>query len=283
MTYLFLSVSMLSMVLQNGLFNSVSKSSLKDKADRFYLNSFIYLVCFLMFLILVFSDSFSMYSVGLGLLFGVVTMFSGYYKLSALSKGPMHITTLIISSSMIIPAMSGAVFFGEPFSLGKTFAIILLIFFIYISLKKDSNTNFCKGWLPCIILAFLLQGVIGILQKIHQISPHKDELVLFLATAFLFSFVFSMCLAKREKNIFEFKKREYWFAAICGVCTFAMNYINLKLSGLIPTQLFFPLVNGSSIILTALISIFIFKESVTKHQVIGLVGGLVSLVLICIF
>ena len=282
MTYLLLSVSMLSMVLQNGIFNSVSKSSLKDKADRFYFNSYTYLICFLLFLLLAFSGSFSIYSLGLGLLFGAVTMLSGYYKLSALSKGPMHITTLITSASMIIPAMSGAMFFGERFSVGKAFAIILLIFFIYISLKKDNNTNFCKGWFVCIVLAFLFQGAIGILQKIHQTSSHKNELVLFLGVAFLFSFAFSMYLAKREKNIYEFKKKEYIFAIICGVCTFAMNYINLKLSGLIPTQLFFPLVNGSSIILTALVSIFIFKETVTKHQVVGLAGGLLSLVLICI-
>ena len=190
MTYLLLSVSMLSMVLQNGIFNSVSKSSLKDKADRFYFNSYTYLICFLLFLLLAFSGSFSIYSLGLGLLFGAVTMLSGYYKLSALSKGPMHITTLITSASMIIPAMSGAMFFGERISVGKAFAIILLIFFIYISLKKDNNTNFCKGWFVCIVLAFLFQGAIGILQKIHQTSSHKNELVLFLGVAFLFSFAF---------------------------------------------------------------------------------------------
>ena len=61
-----------------------------------------------------------------------------------------------------------------------------------------------------------------------------------------------------------------------------MNYINLKLSGLLPSQLFFPLVNGSAIVLSSLSSVFIFKERITKKQVVGLVGGLLSLIAICL-
>jgi multidrug transporter EmrE-like cation transporter len=61
-----------------------------------------------------------------------------------------------------------------------------------------------------------------------------------------------------------------------------MNYINLKLSGLLPSQLFFPLINGSAIILSSLSSVFIFKESLSKKQVVGLVGGILSLIAICL-
>ncbi len=282
MTYLLLTISMLSMVVQNSLFNSAGKNFIKDSSDRFYYNSLLYFVSFLIFVILALRDSFSFYSIILGLVFGIVTLLSSYYKLVALAKGPMHITSLITSSSMIIPAMSGALFFGENFSVGKAFAILLLIFFIYVSLKKDENSIFQKGWGAAIVPAFVLQGLIGILQKIHQTSVYKNELLLFLATAFFVSFLFSGVMSKRTGKKFQFSKKEYFYAIVCGVCTFVMNYINLKLSGLIPTQLFFPLVNGSSIILIALVSVFVFKELVTKRQIVGFIGGLMSLVLICI-
>jgi hypothetical protein len=52
--------------------------------------------------------------------------------------------------------------------------------------------------------------------------------MIFLAVAFLFSCVFSGVISKRGKTEFKFSKTEYTFAAICGVCTFLMNYINLN-------------------------------------------------------
>lgn len=282
MNYILLSVSMLSIVLQNGLFNTVSKRKLKDKFDTFHYNLWLYLICFVLFAALSFGTKISLFSVLLGLLFGIVTMLSNFYKMTALSKGPMHITVLITTSSMIIPAMSGAIMFGESFSLGKALAILLLIFFIYVSLKKDKDSRLNKKWIIYCILAFVFQGIIGIVQKIHQTSKHKDELLVFLAAAFLFSCIFSMFIARGAKEKLRFTKTEYIFAIICGICTFTMNYINLKLSGVLSTQLFFPLVNGGAIILTSIVSVVIFKEKMSKQQIIGLIGGLGSLILICL-
>jgi hypothetical protein len=189
----------------------------------------------------------------LGLLFGVVTMLSYHFKLTALSKGPMHITVLITTASMIIPAMSGALFFNEELSVGKGLAVLALIFFIYVSLKKERGKRADGSWVLCCVLAFVFQGGIGVLQKVHQSSAHRDELLSFLAVSFLFSCLFSGALAKpRGSGLAFFTKREYLFAALCGLCTFCMNLINLRLSGVMPSQLFFPLVNGGSDILTSI-------------------------------
>ena len=135
----------------------------------------------------------------------------------------------------------------------------------------------------CCVLAFVFQGGIGVLQKVHQSSAHRDELLSFLAVSFLFSCLFSGALAKpRGSGLAFFTKREYLFAALCGLCTFCMNLINLRLSGVMPSQLFFPLVNGGSVILTSIMSVVIFREHITKRQTVGLVGGLLSLILICV-
>lgn len=280
--YILLSVSMLSIVLQNGLFNSASKTMLKTKYDRLNYNAWLYLICFFMFAMLCIGKAITLYSVILGLSFGIATMLSNHFKITALGKGPLHITNLIAASSMIIPALSGAVMFGEKFSIGKAIAILLLILFIYISLKKDKNTGFDKSWVICCVLSFIFQGIIGVIQKIHQSSSHKNELFVFLAASFLFSFIFSRILSFGAKEKLKFTRKEYGFALVCGVCTFTMNYINLKLSGVIPSQIFFPLVNGSSIILTSLVSVFFFKEKLNKQQTIGLIGGIISLILICL-
>lgn len=209
-------------------------------------------------------------------------MLSNFYKITALSKGPMHITILVTTSSMIIPAMSGVLFFKEAFSVGKLFAIMLLIVFIYVSLKKDKGSELNRQWTIYCILAFIFQGVVGIIQKVHQASVYKNELFVFLAVAFLFSFVFARLMSNGKKGKLEFSKTEYSYAFICGLCVFAMNFINLKLSGILPTQIFFPLVNGGAVVLTSIVSAVIFKEKMNRRQLVGIIGGLVSLILICI-
>jgi multidrug transporter EmrE-like cation transporter len=80
----------------------------------------------------------------------------------------------------------------------------------------------------------------------------------------------------------NFTKKHLAFALVCGICTFGMNFLNLKLSGLLPSQLFFPIVNGSAIILSSVMSVLLFKEKLTKKQIIGLCGGIVSLIAICL-
>ncbi len=283
MEYLLVAVSMTSMVLQNTMFNDVSKRLLKDNSDRFFYNGILYAVCLVLFTIFaIIAQSFSLFSVLLGFVFGLFTSLANYFKLSALNKGPMHITVLITSSSMIISALSGALFFGEPFSVGKAIATLVLIGFIYISLGRSESTEIKKGWGFTCIAAFLLQGVIGILQKAHQNSQYKGEIFLFLASAFLFSFFFSAILSGGVKKERAFGKKQYIFAIICGLCSFLMNFLNLKLSGILPSQIFFPLVNGGAIVITALVSVFFFKEKLTRRQLVGLVGGLCTLIIICL-
>jgi len=243
-------------------------------------NISVYAVCILIFGILTLNGIVSLYTVLLGILFGVVTALSNLYKMLALSKGPMHITLLITTSSMIIPTLSG-IFFGEKFSFLKLLVVFVLIYFIYLSIGKSKDSKINKVWCLYCLLAFILIGSIGIIQKIHQTSSHKSEISAFLFVSFFISLIISGLRVKDKKN-FKVKKNLIPLAMICGVCTFTMNFLNLKLSGLLPSQLFFPLVNGSAIVLSSAMSVVLFKEHLSKRQTIGLVGGILSLIAICL-
>lgn len=280
MTAFLLILSISSGVLQNCIFNVVSKKNLKTNDDIYKFNIFVYSVCVLVFGILTISGKISLYTILMGLVFGIVTALGSLYQMLALANGPMHITLLITTSSMIIPTMSG-IFFGEKFSLLKLLVVFVLIYFIYLSVGKIKGEKANKLWLLYCFLTFILIGCIGVIQKIHQTSEYRSEISGFLFVSFVVSLVLSG-LRVKEKKKFNIEKKVILFAMICGVCTFAMNYINLKLSGILPSQLFFPLVNGSSIILSSLMSVVVFKERLSKKQTIGLVGGIASLIAICI-
>lgn len=274
-------LSMSSMVLHNCILNKICKKDLKTNSHIHTFNMFAYLICMVFLAISLINNKVSLFTVLLALLFGVVTVLAAFYKMLSLSNGPMHITLLITTSSMIIPTMSG-IFFGETFSLNKLLVVIALIAFIYISLGKTSDIKANKKWLLFCFLSFVFQGSIGVLQKIHQSSVYKTETSGFLFVTFLCSVIYSKIMAKKSVKELGFNKKHILFALVSGICIYGMNILNLKLSGILPSQLFFPLVNGSAIVLSSLISVVFFKEKLSRKQYIGLFGGILSLVLICI-
>lgn len=274
-------LSISSMLLHNCILNQVCKKDLSTTDHVYRFNIISYAVCIVLFSILAITGGLSYFTLGMGVLFGVVTALSNLYKMLALSSGPMHLTLLITTASTILPTMSG-VFFGERFSLPKLFFVIVLLFFIYLTLGKSEDLRRSKLWLLYCALAFVLQGSIGILQKIHQTSSHKNETGGFLLVAFICSLVYSRIRAKKSFSELKFTKRSVFFAFICGLCVFGMNYLNLKLSGILPSQLFFPLVNGTTIVLSSLASYLFFHENLSKRQIVGLLGGIASLIFICL-
>ena len=54
------------------------------------------------------------------------------------------------------------------------------------------------------------------------------------------------------------------------------NKLNLYLSGVIDSMLFFPLVNGGNIILTTIMSFAVFHEKLSKRQWGGMLVGMIA-------
>ena len=274
-------ISVTSTVLQNCLFNKSCKSKLKTAADINRFNVVVYCVCLLLFGILLLREKLSVFTLLLACLFGVVTALGNLFKMLSLSCGPMNVTLLLTTSSMIIPTLSG-VFFGEKFSISKLCVVFVLIFFVYLSIGKNDDAKINKKWLLFSGLAFVFQGAVGVIQKVHQTSSHKSEVSGFLFISFICAIVFCVLRSKKSDTKINLGKMTLVIGLICGLCTFTMNFLNLKLSGLIPSQLFFPLVNGSAIVMSSIMSVILFKEKLTKKQTIGLVGGILSLIAICL-
>ena len=273
--------SVFAAVLQNCLTNRVCKKTLDTNSKINLFNIFVYVACTLLFGAMLIGGKLSLFTVIFGSFYGIIAALGQFYKVHALQIGPMNITLLITTSSMIIPTMSG-VFFGEKFSIAKLCAVFVLLFFIYLSLQKDDNAKFNKKWVFYCAFAFLSIGADGVIQKVHQKSEYKPEITGFLFVAFAFAVIFNIILNKGINTKEKLPRSTILFALICGGCTFAMNYINLQLVGMLPSQLFFPVVNGSAIVLSSIMSVVLFKERLTKKRAIGLIGGILSLIGICI-
>ena len=81
-----------------------------------------------------------------GIGYGVSLCISMHTGFKALSIGPMALTSIIASFSLIIPFLFGIILLNESLTLLKIFGIILLLFSIFlINIKKENR--FSAKWL----------------------------------------------------------------------------------------------------------------------------------------
>ncbi len=142
---------------------------------------------------------FSAFTVWLALLFGAVICLQQLTLLLALSKGPLSYTMVIVSMSTLITALSGVLFWQESLRPLQLVGIALMLLCLFLSVKKEPKTGEQGGahrlslrWLCLSLLSMAFNGAVGILQKTHQTSAHKEELPAFLLVAFAFCAVFSL-------------------------------------------------------------------------------------------
>ena len=206
------------------------------------------------------SHAVSAFTLSLGVLFGAVTAVQQVTNAAALAVGPWSYTSVLISLSTVIPALSGAIFWHEKLTPAGIAGIALL--------------------------------AVGVLQKVHGSSSHSGELYDFLITAFVFSAVFSFILfarcAKKDRKSGARTVPDRplpllaaMFAA-AGIAAALNNAINLRLAGTMNSAVFFPVVNGGGLVLTTAASVIFFHEKLTARQYVGLAAGIAAVLLICI-
>ena len=236
----------------------------------------------------------SSFTLWLALLFGFATLVQQISSLEALRIGPLSLTSTILSCSTVIPATSGALFFGEELKIAHIIGIILMLASFFFAVEKQAGEKKASWrWFLLCMIGFFASGSIGVMQKIHQSTEFKVELNGFLVIAFLFSFftsavAYGYYLVKHKRTHTESPKlppRQALFMVALmiasGLSFGAVNNLNLYLSGVMDSAVFFPIVNGVSLMLTTLAAFVIFREKLTKKQWVGVILGILSVIFLC--
>lgn len=290
-------VSILMNVTANSVLkNDFCKKDVKNNADLYAFNGMTSILAMatlgVIALVTGSLTSVSSYTVLLGVVFGIVTALCSIFNMKAFECGPMSYTSVIISCSLVIPSFSG-LFIPPVQSIAPIQYVgvaCMLVSFVCAMDKKNDKAGMSVKWFLYCLAAFVFNGSIGVLQKVHQSSAHKEELSAFLITAFLFSTLFSALMIpvyrKKEGNVTvlgkDKVKKFLIFGVVCGIFMAFCNHINMFLSGVMPTVIFFPVVNGASMILTAIVGILLLKERFSMKQLIGLVVGTAAIFLLCL-
>lgn len=282
--------------LLGGLVRTYYSKNVSSTMDGYHLfNAVSSLTCGVALLILSGGNfSISVYTIIMAVIFGIITALQQVTNSAALSLGPWSYTSVIISMSTVITALSGTLFFDEDIRLTQIFGIGLMIICLILSVKKEEGDKKKKSirWFIICIIACFCSGGVGIMQKIHQSSDHRHELTMFLIIAFVCSFIFSagnllvaLIRKKGQTQLFDKKSAPSLLAVLfigAGVGIALNNLINLYLSGVVDSAIFFPVVNGGGLILITIASFIFFKEKLTVRQRIGMSFGIAATLLLCI-
>ncbi|MBR2907101.1 MAG: EamA family transporter [Clostridia bacterium] len=238
----------------------------------------------------------SVFTIWLGVVFGAVTALQGITNIAALQVGPMSYTSVIISFSTLISALSGVMFFDESLGWAQIVGIVLMLASFVLAAKSDGDEKKANlKWLFLCLITFAATGGIGIMQKVHQSSEYRDELNAFLIIAFVSSAiictVFAALLKRREGRSADSKSNKnvpnkhfvflLTIMIASGACVAVNNKFNLYLSGVMDSAVFFPIVNGGGLVLTTLSAVLLFKERLSKKRWVGVVLGIASVVFLC--
>jgi drug/metabolite transporter (DMT)-like permease len=200
----------------------------------------------------------------------------------AVKTGPLSLTSLMVSYSLIIPALYGLIMLGEPIKLTLIIGIILLLislFFINIE-KKGEPKKITLKWIIYVFLAFVCNGACSAIQKVQQLSSnglYKTELM--IMSLIITTIVLTIFAGFNEKkDTLVNLKKGFWLFAICGIANGVVNYLVLLLSNRLPASVMFPVISAGGIVLSAIVAITVYKEKLSKYQWIGMILGTISII-----
>ncbi len=211
----------------------------------------------------------------------------------AVQVGSVSLTILFASCGFIIPTLFGSIYYHEQLNWLHVLGFVLIIVSFVCSVKKE-NKKFNFVWLLYAIAGLVTAGALGVVQKIFTSDFTGYALNNFMSVSFMLILganlvallivwlLDSKKISTKEKSNQTTKQAilQVVFIAILGISLGAIHSINTNLSGLLPSAVAFPVINGGVILVTTVASKFIFKEKLSLLQMIGIIVGVLSIVCI---
>jgi len=223
------------------------------------------------------SSDYTSYSI----VFGIIYVLADVATFFAIMWGSLSITGLVSSYSLLIPTCYGLIVLNEKLSVFGMVGIVALLISIYLINDKKEKAKFSLKWVIALAVLFVGNGMCSTIQKMQQMAcagQYKNEfMIISLGIVTVVSAI--MCLIRREKVPRKFMAC-VGFGTVTGVANGIANLLVMVLTGSIPNAILFPSISAGGIVVSFLIAIGIYKERLTRQQLIGYAIGTVSVILL---
>lgn len=248
---------------------------------------------FLMFLLMA-INGFSLHlpTVLYGVFYGLSLCLSMYTGYKALCLGPMALTSMLVSFSIIIPLVWGITLGNESLNMLRIAALLLLFLSIVltnadklaslIAVKRKGESAEKSGgglWFFFVGMTFLSNGFCSILQKQHQTVYSEAYSEEFMFFAMLVCAVIFSALTVSRNSVAEIKSTKgKWLGAVSGIANGLANFFTLILAGSENASILFPCISAGTLLGAIICGRFLFKEKLKINHYFALIFGILAVV-----
>ena len=236
-----------------------------------------------MFVVGGFSIRFSWFSLGMAAIHSINSFVLMYFGLKAFEFANLSVYSMfLMMGSIVIPSVFGIVFYHEPITVELMVCFVLIFTALYLGVEKGQSNK--KATLYY-FLVFTLNGLAGVISKIHQSYHDKTQIVdtqsfLFWGGSLriAFSIIVIIFLAiKAKENILSAKGVGISLSG--GLLNAIGNYFNLYVLIFIPVAVHSVITTAGMLVFSALLSCFMLKDKLTERQIIALILSVCAAIL----
>lgn len=244
-----------------------SRGESLESALEFSLYKSIVIVVIMLF-IGKFSIQITPFSVLMATLYAVSGIAMTAFSMKAFAVANLSVYSVFsMLGGMLLPFVLGISFYNEELSLFKLLCCLLIIVSVLLNIKKGKQD---KKAIIYYMAVFVLNGMAGVLSKIHQSSslPHTDSTGFMLISSFITAVISAVWLLVSYKKIPLIKSKNLLYTAGYGVFNGIGNlFLLISLSNL-PASVQYPLVTGGVMVFSTAISA-LRKEKITAKEYVA--------------
>ena len=240
-----------------------------------------------------FRMEFTWYSLLMGVLIALCSVIYTVIGFKIMAMGYVAVYSLFLMLGvMILPYLFGVLFLNEPASPLRWVGLVLLV----VSIALSGGVENVKGgssrtYLLLCVLVFLLNGVLGILSKLHQIETVQPTIsdISFVTLNGLIKLVLCgscyLVLRLRRRRQYaaaaadpEQKEKISWKSMLLLV---GIVFLTAAVSGAayllqlignthLPASVMYPILTGGTIVITAVAGLLVYRERLSRKGWIGI-------------
>lgn len=270
---------------------SASRRFINNTSDSVLFNAELFLVIAIVMLVLFNQNSVGVTGLWLAAIAGIGTfLFQTCYALG-LKSGPVSLTVLLVNFSVLFVTAFSVIAYHEHVYLTQLFGILLLVASMLLSVKREQSGNGISGkWLALTLVAMAASAASTIVMKIYArdigagIENSENtfvvlEYVFAAACAFAYYFVTTLTKKSEKSTCGFFNLKMLIYVLIIGVVLGI--YQRFYMIGLekVDGTFMFPTYAGMQSLGMTLIGIILFRDKLSKRQMIGVACGIACVVL----
>ena len=209
--------------------------------------------------------------------------------MKTLTLGAVGKTTLIVNLSMLLPMLLGVLFWEESLNLYNIFGIPCVLLTLFLSVpKKNGAEKVNTKWTFCVLITFLLDGTLSVIQKLFLRACGSDYSVSFVLVSALFGLAITLILSAfffskdhalsipKNRNLLPF----ILIAIVVGASTGIATMFNMRALTLLDGVIVFPVRQGGLILMMTLYGVIRYKDKFDKRTAVMLLSGLAGIALL---